>query len=349
MEVSRTPGSDRKNRRLPVYLAAVGVLLCGWLWLLHVRTFLSPAASSFCSVGEKFDCVQVAASRYAVFLGVPWAAYGLVGFVTLGFLAARRSILALGLGLVMSVGSIALLGLELFAIGSVCLYCEATHALAWLATALLFLDRKSLVRDAQSPLVWQLGVVLPLSALITLGLFLPRYWGSMTYKAPPTLPTGVTQEGLPWIGSSNPRLTIHEFTDYRCPHCKLASAQTLRALAATSDVRVVRRQQPRMHCNVNHACESARFAFCALDQGKFWQADRYLFEVSEPRKELDLARASQELGLDRARLSECIESSETWARAEAEANAAFHLKITSTPGYIVEGKRLTHQEALKLF
>jgi uncharacterized membrane protein len=349
MEASSALGRTLKNQRLPVYLAAVGVLLCGWLWVIHARTFLNPGGESFCSVGAKFDCVQVAASRYAVFLGVPWAAYGLVGFIALAFLSWRRSILALGLGLAMSAGSLALLGIELFAIGSVCLYCEATHVLAWLVTLSLFVTRRSLLRDERSPLTLQLGVVLPLSALLTLSLFLPRYWGTMTYKAPPPFPTGITAEGLPWIGSANPRVTIHEFTDYRCPHCKIASAQTLRALARASGVRVVRRQQPRMHCTAKGACESVRFAFCALDQGKFWQADRYLFEMSEPRKDLDIDRAIEELNLDSARLHECIESPGTWARAEAEADHAFKSKITGTPGYMVDGKRISQAKALKLF
>jgi uncharacterized membrane protein len=338
-----------QSQRLLGFLAAVGVLLSAWLWVLHVRTYLAPSASSFCSFNAQFDCTEVAASRYSVFLGVPWAAHGLVGFLALSVLIWRRSILALPLSALMSAGSVGLLLVEVLQVGSICLWCEAVHLVAWALTLGLFLQRESLVRDERNPLTLQLGVVLPLTLLITFAAFLPRYWGAMSYKAPPTLPTGVTSEGYPWIGSPNPRVTLHEFIDYRCPHCQVASTHTLRKLARSSDVRLVRRHQPRMTCDAPVSCDSFRLALCAAKQGKFWQADRYLFEVAGARKSVNVASAAEALKLDVAKLEACFAAPETWAEAKAEAKAARKLKILTTPGYIVDGKRLTLEQAMRLF
>jgi protein-disulfide isomerase len=144
-------------------------------------------------------------------------------------------------------------------------------------------------------------------------------------------------------------VTVHEFIDYRCPHCKVASAQTLQKLARSSNTRIVRRHQPRMTCDVAGSCESVRLALCAAKQGKFWQADRYLFEVADLRQSLNVARASQELGLNGAELTACFEAPGTWAEAKAEAKAARKLKILATPGYIVDGKRLTHDQVMSIF
>jgi uncharacterized membrane protein len=324
-------------------------LLSAWLWVLHVRTYLWPSESSFCSFDAKFDCVQVAASPSSVFLGVPWAAYGCVGFLALTALIVRRSILALPLSLLMGIGSLGLLGVELFQVGSICLWCEAVHILTWILAALLIRGRAALVRDEKNLVTVQLGVVLPLTLLVTLWAFLPRYWGALSYKAPPSLPTGVTEEGYPWIGSTNPSVVIHEFVDYRCPHCKVASTQTLRKLARNSRVRVVRRHQPRMHCNGAGSCESMRVALCAAKQNKFWQADRYLFEVAESGNRLDLSKAARDLSLNEAELKTCYESAETLAEADRQAKEARKAKIHGTPGYIVDGKRVTAGAVQKLF
>jgi uncharacterized membrane protein len=337
------------SRRLLVSLAAVGVLLSVWLWVLHVRTYLAPSASSFCSFDAKFDCVQVAASPYSIFLGIPWAAYGTVGFLALTALLVRRSILALPLALLMGTGSLVLLGVEIVNVGSICLWCEVVHVLTWVICVFVFRDRKSLVRDERTPMTLQVGVILPLTALVTLWAFLPRYWGAMSYKGVPPFATGTTEDGHPWIGSQKPRLTIHEFIDYRCPHCKVASSQTLRRLARSKDIRIVRRQQPRMRCETVNECKSMRLALCAGEQGKFWQADRYLFEVPDIRKDLDVSESARDLNLDESRLRSCMESPETLALSARLSKEARKLKIFGTPGYIVDGKRLGPDEVMKLF
>ena len=63
-------------------------------------------------------------------------------------------------------------------------------------------------------------------------LFQQPYWGAFGWKGDVPFPHGKTAEGYPWIGAENPKLVLNEFTDYACPHCKVASTQTLKSLAA---------------------------------------------------------------------------------------------------------------------
>lgn len=340
---------SRDARRLPMCLAAVGVLFSVWLWVIHVRTYVAPRSDSVCSINDTFDCTRVAASKTSVLLGLPLAAWGVVAFGALLFLIWRRSKLALPIAGVMALGAVVLTLIQIFQIGSLCFVCEGAHAASLAVAFFVFKDRAEYTADWKDETTLKYGVLLPASVLLSLFMFLPRYWGAFSYKAPPPFPTGKTEEGFPWIGAENPSLTIHEFTDYRCPHCAYGSARSLRKLAQRSDVRIVRRQHPRLYCTVPAACEAVRVAYCAEAQGKFWQADRYLFENLEPRKSLDLPKIARDLKLDEGELERCFHDPKTQERANAEAQAAFKYKIIDTPGYMIDGKRIKLEELEEIF
>jgi|GEM_PF-714446 len=343
--------TDRKDpASLISLLASLGLFVSLVLEYVHVTTYLRPAADSFCSMGSNFDCTAVAASPYSVFLGVPWALWGALGFSSILVASFQRSIWLLALTGVAAGASIALLGFSLFAIGSLCYLCEATHLLAWILFYLSWKDRKRLhgtFRDT-SPLLPAVGPTAGIG--LAMIFLLPAYWSSFSYKGEPPFATGVTEEGHPWIGSASPKLTIEEFVDYRCPHCKIGSARTLRVLGKHPDWRIVRRQQPRIRtCSAQFkTCLSARAAYCAQEQGKFWRADRWLFAHLNPKKEVDTEQLALDLKLDTEKFAACVESDPIYERANKEALQARKAKIVDIPGYRVDGKRLKPDEAAKL-
>jgi uncharacterized membrane protein len=327
-------------RAIPT-LAAVGLALSALLSFLHVRTHLSPNVEAFCSVGELFDCASVAASSTSIFLGAPWAFWGVLGFGTLLYLSLSRSIWLLPLSVASAVASLVLLLVSLLKVGSLCYLCEAVHFVSWAMCFLVIRGRASLRGEMRDVNQATSVLAAPMGLAVGLSLFTPAYWGSFNYRAEPPFPTGVTEEGLPWIGSENPSLTLHEFTDYNCPHCKARSALMLRRLKQHADWRLIRRQQPRMRCapGLETACQPVRLAFCAQDQGKFWRADRWLFAHIEPGKPGDLQKMAAALDLDLEKLQACVGSDETYRRAEAAALAARKAKIKDVPGYLIDGKR----------
>lgn len=334
-------------------LAAAGIALSVWLEVLHVRAYTQPSATSFCTVGETLDCTTVALSRWSVVLGVPLPFWGVLGFATLGALAWRRSAWLLPLSALGAVASIALFVLELVSIGSVCLLCEGVHALAIALFVLAWLGRRGLDVPLGSRV--ELFSVLVPAALVAVLLMvaLPHYWGAFGWKAPPPFPHGKTPEGFPWIGAENPDLTLHEFTDYRCPHCAAAAARNLRRLSQhPSSLRIVRRQFPRQRCpsRANIACLSLRLAYCAEEQGKFWQADRWLFEhAARPGGIQAQATAmASDLKLDAAALNVCLNRPDVVQRAMREAAFAVDQKYSSTPTLVVDGKPVTEREFLNL-
>ncbi|HEY3495057.1 MAG TPA: vitamin K epoxide reductase family protein [Polyangiaceae bacterium] len=339
------------KRGLVLSLAGLGLALSVVLEVLHVRAYLVPAETSFCAIGQRLDCTSVALSRYAVLAGLPLPVWGALGFLAIGLAAFFRSRLLLVLTAAASVASLALLGVELFAIGALCLLCEAVHVVAFASFGVaLALDRGALAPFADRRKALQ---VFAPSALLAVGLllFIPRYWAVFGWKGEPPFPHGKTQEGYPWIGAEEPGVTVHEFTDYRCVHCKAAASRSLRLLAQYPDtLRIVRRQFPRQRCprRASFACLALRFAYCAGEQGKFWQADRWLFDRAGRRGNLESSDLVRDVGIDSGKFSVCLGLEATAERAAEEAQFALDQGYQGTPTLVVDGAVITEGELRQL-
>ena len=338
--------SLRIHQRLPALLAAVGLFASLVLEIIHVRAYLDPAASSVCTVGARLDCLSVTLSRYAVFLGLPLPIWGALGFLAILVAAWRRSIWLLPLSAAAALASVGLLAIELVAIGAVCLFCEIVHVTSWVLFAVALRRRGELGRDAWNASTWSY-VFAPVVGLgAALMLFLPRYWAVFTFRGELPFASGVTPKGYPWLGAEKPELEVQEFIEYLCPHCRMNSSRLLAELARHPDrIRLVRRQNPSTGCKrgARFSCVQARAAVCAEEQGKFWQMDRWLFAHADGPK-LDLGRAATDVKLDEARLEQCMSRPDVFARIDAEVREARKLKLAWTPGYTLNGKRVTLAE-----
>jgi protein-disulfide isomerase/uncharacterized membrane protein len=163
--------------------------------------------------------------------------------------------------------------------------------------------------------------------------------------APPDarIEVGVTSDGLPWIGAANPVVTITEFFDYECSHCRLAYRGLHELLALNPDrLRLVVRHFPLdQACNrsirrqvYNHSCSHAKLANCAGEQHRFWDAHEYLFDhgtdVVEP------PAFASELKLNAKSLKACLSRADEALSRDIEAGIT--LDLHGTPVFVVDGK-----------
>lgn len=342
MDVANAPGSPagpsgKYARNLATGLALVGLLVSGVLQVLHVRTYLVPTETSICMVGETFDCNAVTLSRFSVLLGVPLPAWGAIGFYALMLLAWRGSRLLLPMAGFAAAASIALLAEELLHVGAVCMFCEGVHVVALALFVVAWIGRGRLTPTTRADVVAAIAV----PALLWLGvrIFAPIYWSSVMWTRGVELPTGVDEAGNPWIGAEDPVVTVHEYTDYACPHCRVGTARMYRMVAANpAKLRIVRHQQPRLRCtdNAMSGCQMVRVAICAGAQGKFWEMDSWLFAHGSGERSVDVAAAAAEVGLDGAALQTCVDDPATQARDAEFAKSARARGIKGTPGYVVD-------------
>jgi uncharacterized membrane protein len=333
------------KRAWPLGLAAAALLLSALLEWLHVSAYQTPGASSFCAVGAKLDCTTPALSRFSVLFGLPVALWGVVGGLALLLAAWIGSAWLVPLALGAALGSLALLGVEIGRVGALCVLCEVVHALSLALAVVAWRSRRALTpigdREAAA-----LVLLPPLGLLLGLLLFLPPYWRVVGFRGDLPFEQGVTTDGAHWLGAATPTLTLDEYTDYLCPHCRAASDWTLHRLAARpSEIRLVRRQYPLARCSTRAgSCERLRFAYCGDEQGRFWQMDRWLFAHGEDR-EVEPAKAASDLGLDAARLASCIERPDIYARAARESDVATTRRFAGAPTYVVNGKRVPPETA----
>ena len=332
-------------------LAAIGLFTCLVLEVVHVRAYLAPAAGSLCTLGERLDCVSVALSRFAVLLGVPLPIWGAIGFVAIGLAAWSRSRLLLWLATLAAASGVALTALSAWQVGSICWLCELVHLLSLAICVLAWRHRDCLERPLAEGAVTGAVLALPLGLGLACALFVPSYWGVFGWQGELPFAHGRTADGSAWIGAEQPQLTLEEYVDYSCPHCKAASARSLMLLAShPKQLRLVRRYRPRTHClpASEGRCLTTRIALCAHEQDRFWQADRWLFAHAGGTQEPSVEDVARDIGLDRERLSACLTRDTTFQRAADERKRARELHILGTPYYASGDRTLTAAAAAAL-
>jgi protein-disulfide isomerase len=341
--------ASRRALAVALALAVAGVAISASLVRLHARAHAG--YTSFCAISETVNCDRVATSRYAVVLGVPVAAWGVLGYVTAAALAgwaltrraAGRARGALLLVAAAAVGaSVALALVSEFLIGAWCLLCMGSWAIAG---ALLVAAWRACpegvgpaiaadVAAARAHAGWTAAVALVgLGVLAALVAWYPRY---APHASPPAA-------AAPSASAGGAKVLV-EFSDYECPFCARAHAQLAGLRAARPDLKIVRRHFPLdAACNPAlkrsihpGACELARAAICADAQGRFAAMDDALFANQTDKQ--PVARLAAQIGLDVPRFEACLGSPETARRLSADIADAIKLDVRATPSYVLDGR-----------
>jgi len=363
-------GNVRGWRIAFLVLCTVGACFSADLLRLHANVHTNPDYHSYCAMSERVNCDTVALSDFSVFLNLPVALWGLLGYVFMGALAVwglrghpRNPSWPLGFSFGLALFS-ALLGIVLFLVShfiveSVCVVCGGTYLvnLGLAFVAFMALRRSgwglfgALARDGRTVSAgagpFAFLVIVFAGALIAAWLFVPTYWRVETATGPGGLPVGTTPGGHPWIGAAEPVLVITEYSDYQCPHCQRGHDDVRKLIASHPDrVRVVHRQYPLdQQCNSAilqpfhpYACRYARLSHCAQEQGKFWEANDYLFANGRRRFPVTQEELVRNLDLDQDALRACVEGDEADQAVQRDLEAGRALGIRGTPTFVVRGE-----------
>ncbi len=146
-------------------------------------------------------------------------------------------------------------------------------------------------------------------------------------------------DGSPTRGPDDAPVTIVEFADFECPHCRDAVPRIDAALAAHPDkVRLVYKTYTLpFHTRGEPA---ARAAFAAERQGKFWEMEHLLFEHQQHLEDADLERYAKTLRLDIPRWKADLDSQAISDRIAHDRKLGEDLKLRGTPTIYVNGREL---------
>jgi protein-disulfide isomerase len=146
---------------------------------------------------------------------------------------------------------------------------------------------------------------------------------------------GFTEEGFPYLGSSEADVVLIEFTDFYCSHCRDynlgAEDRFLEDYVATAKVRYV------LHYYSNGSPQSLQAtdaAMCAADQGLYFQFQRAFFTSPAATREGFIALA-RELELDEDEFMACWDAGRHRNALMGHIQAARAMGISSTPSFMI--------------
>jgi protein-disulfide isomerase len=169
-------------------------------------------------------------------------------------------------------------------------------------------------------------------------------------SAGPAAPSGVNISNDPRRGSADAAVTIVEFSDFQCPHCRTFHVEILPALQSLYGDQIrwvfVNRFFPGAH---PQAEEAAIGGECAARQGKFWEYADYVFANQDRLPDGIVADAASEIGLDEASYAQCLENRETASEVAADQAEAARIGVGGTPYFLVNGNEVMGAQPVGVF
>jgi protein-disulfide isomerase len=330
---------------------------------------------SACNLGKSMNCDVVMTSRWAeLVLGIPLSSFAAGWFLALFVVAmfARNAFWrrdALRVAAYMSgfaaLMSLAYLAVMMTAIRTLCLFCLVVDASALIGLAIVLSMRsewtsqvkpdaekmKTLLYSTAGALVAAVGILTLLIAPAS------RYSDSDLTRlieqvlASPKLEVASGPEHAS-IGPMDAPVTIVEFSDFQCPHCRIGALYMTAVMNRyPGKVRLVARNYPLdPACNPKvtssmhpAACAAAKTAVCAAKQGKFHEVFEQLFEnqtdigTTGDRQPEAMAAA---VGADEQALRACVASPETQLAIARDVEEATRLGVESTPTFFINGHKV---------
>ena len=364
-----------------VLISLLGLGDAIYLAVSHYRLHTDIGYQSLCAISRALNCDTVAQSPYAILFGVPVSVWGIWGYgFFLGLLAFARPkkasnrrmwtilfFMALGFSLF----SLFLAIVSTYWIHSYCIVCIFSYAVnlmllyfSWLVHNRFGCESifKSIRLDVRylSTYPKSLGTILSFFGIgaVLMILFFPSYWQTIPIEISSEISRGVTEDGHPWIGAEKPELVIEEFSDYMCLQCKKMHFFLRRMIQAYPEkIRLIHRHFPMDHTFNPVVKEpfhigSARLALIAIyfaEQGKFWEINDVLFNISRETESITIRDLAKQAGLSLEDVKPVAQESALWKKLQQDIEAGIEYQLSGTPGFIIDGKVYTGQIPASIF
>jgi protein-disulfide isomerase len=159
-------------------------------------------------------------------------------------------------------------------------------------------------------------------------------------KVPPAPPLKPPLEARDHIlGTDAAKITLVEYGDYQCPHCRAAVAVVDELRGRYGDnLRFAFRHFPlaKMHPQARQAAEAAE---AAAAQGKFWEMHAALFRQPPQLQQEQLIQHARDLGLDVERFKSELENHTYAARIQEDLASGVRSGVNATPTFFLNELR----------
>jgi protein-disulfide isomerase len=178
-------------------------------------------------------------------------------------------------------------------------------------------------------------------------LVFPSYWEFSPPDLTADLPSGMTEEGDPWIGAQNPEFVIIEYSDYMCFQCRKMHIYLRQIVANNPDkIRLVHRHFPMVKefnplLTGSFHPASGKLAIAAAYaayEGRFWQMNDILYQTPKDIKKLDIRELAQKSGVSFEGLASAPYNRFFYRKIKRDVLKGIEVGVTATPAYEVNGK-----------
>lgn len=158
------------------------------------------------------------------------------------------------------------------------------------------------------------------------------------------------------LGKGTSGVTLVEYGDYECPYCVAAAPVVKAGVAAFGDkIKFQFRNFPLTNIHRN-AFAAARAAEAAALQGKFWEMHDSLYDASNnlawtkaTNPNTFFEQYAKSIGLDVEQYKKDFASSQVNDTVNADMEEGNRLKITGTPTFFINGKKVTIEPTIDSF
>ena len=167
------------------------------------------------------------------------------------------------------------------------------------------------------------------------------------------------QNGSPIIGNSSAKITIVEFGDYQCTFCYKFHQSTLNTIKQdfieTGKIKLVFKDFP---LNGPDSVLAAEAAYCAQDQGKYWQYHDELYKNWGGERTGWITRDSLDkfattVNLDLEKFDKCLDDHKYLERVNQMYEFGKEIGIDATPSFLVFNNekiiKITGNQPLEVF
>lgn len=363
-------------------------VVLGWalsfysLW--HRQSLINGSAegSSFCNINSAINCDAVALSEFSSFLSLPVSTWALAFYALLfivgvwGYFSiidkkegsAKAAIrCAWWISLFGLLPTLALALVSFFVLDTACLLCIGTYVLN---IAIFILAHFNLKKSAAkgAPLKnhvpsWALWSAVILCAFNLSSIYMVDSWTRTGPTLDSKIQALIIQQhkrekiheidvgSAPIDGPSEAPVTIVEFSDFQCPHCKRAATILPNVLASfPGKVRMVYMHYPLdSSCNPHmqgsphpYACAAAKTSICVYQKAginAYVDFKNLLFKNQHKiNREFIKETAKATLGSQVDQLDTCLESSETHEKVVQNIEKGQAVGIKGTPAIYINGR-----------
>ena len=135
----------------------------------------------------------------------------------------------------------------------------------------------------------------------------------------------------PVLGNAAGDITLTEFFDYTCPHCRTTVPEIRKLIGSDPDLRVVLREWP-IFGEGSEFC--ARASLAALKQRKYWEFHSGLMAIKGRADEASAMRIASAIGLDEARLRRDMVGADVEEHIAETMALGDHMGLMGTPTFI---------------